>query len=154
MSLMTGAVDDFAQRVEPQLWRRSLALLLDGLRATGRPPLPVGPLDADQADRAMAAMAAGEAMTMSRCTHLDQVEILTSRSSRRLRGVPRARACNGCTCACARPAATSAAATTRPGATRPRTTASTGHPIIRSAEPNEDWSFCYEDDLMFILRSS
>ena len=30
----------------------------------------------------------------------------------------------------------------------------TGHPIIRSAEPNEDWSFCYEDDLMFILRSS
>ena len=30
----------------------------------------------------------------------------------------------------------------------------TGHPIIRSAEPDEDWSFCYEDDLMFILRSS
>jgi hypothetical protein len=30
----------------------------------------------------------------------------------------------------------------------------TGHPIIRSAEPNEDWSFCYEDELMFILRPS
>ena len=25
----------------------------------------------------------------------------------------------------------------------------TGHPIIRSIEPGEDWSYCYEDDLMF-----
>ena len=32
--------------------------------------------------------------------------------------------------------------------------AETGHPIIRSAEPQEDWSFCYEDELMFILRPS
>ena len=30
----------------------------------------------------------------------------------------------------------------------------TGHPIIRSAEPHEDWSFCYVDELMFILRPS
>jgi uncharacterized UBP type Zn finger protein len=27
----------------------------------------------------------------------------------------------------------------------------TGHPIIRSIEPGEDWSYCYEDDLMFRL---
>jgi uncharacterized UBP type Zn finger protein len=25
----------------------------------------------------------------------------------------------------------------------------TGHPIIRSVEPGEDWSWCYEDQLMF-----
>ena len=24
-----------------------------------------------------------------------------------------------------------------------------GHPIIRSLEPGEDWSYCYEDDLLF-----
>jgi hypothetical protein len=54
VSLMTGAVSEFAVDVEPQLWRRSLGLLLDGLRAAGASPLPVGPLAADQADRAMA----------------------------------------------------------------------------------------------------
>jgi hypothetical protein len=54
VSLMTGAVADFTYEVEPELWRRSLALLLDGLRAEGASPLPVGPLDAEQADRAMA----------------------------------------------------------------------------------------------------
>jgi uncharacterized UBP type Zn finger protein len=31
--------------------------------------------------------------------------------------------------------------------------AESGHPIIRSAEPGEDWSYCYEDDLMFRLRA-
>jgi len=29
-----------------------------------------------------------------------------------------------------------------------------GHPIIRSAEPGEDWSWCYVDELMFRLRPS
>ena len=28
----------------------------------------------------------------------------------------------------------------------------TGHPIIRSAEPGEMWSWCYEDERMFMLR--
>ena len=28
---------------------------------------------------------------------------------------------------------------------------STGHPIVRSAEPGEDWSWCYADELMFRL---
>ena len=28
----------------------------------------------------------------------------------------------------------------------------TGHPIIRSAEPGEDWSWCYADELMFRIR--
>jgi hypothetical protein len=29
-----------------------------------------------------------------------------------------------------------------------------GHPIVRSAEPGEDWSWCYVDELMFRLRPS
>lgn len=29
----------------------------------------------------------------------------------------------------------------------------TGHPIIRSVEPGETWSWCYVDELMFELRS-
>ena len=28
----------------------------------------------------------------------------------------------------------------------------TGHPLIRSAEPGEDWSWCYVDRLMLVLR--
>ena len=28
-----------------------------------------------------------------------------------------------------------------------------GHPIIRSAEPGEDWSWCYLDNLAFVLGS-
>jgi uncharacterized UBP type Zn finger protein len=28
----------------------------------------------------------------------------------------------------------------------------TSHPIIRSAEPGEDWSFCYVDDVAFVLE--
>jgi uncharacterized UBP type Zn finger protein len=28
---------------------------------------------------------------------------------------------------------------------------STGHPIIRSAEPGEDWSWCYLDEVMLRL---
>jgi hypothetical protein len=27
--------------------------------------------------------------------------------------------------------------------------AATGHPIIRSVEPGEDWSWCYVDEVMF-----
>jgi uncharacterized UBP type Zn finger protein len=28
-----------------------------------------------------------------------------------------------------------------------------GHPIIRSVQPGEDWSWCYVDELMFVLRT-
>jgi AcrR family transcriptional regulator len=61
VSLMLGAVADFASDVEPELWRRSLTLLLDGLRAqrSDTSPLPVGPLGIEQADRAMAAWRPG-----------------------------------------------------------------------------------------------
>jgi hypothetical protein len=29
----------------------------------------------------------------------------------------------------------------------------TGHPIVRSVEPGEDWSWCYVDEVMFRLTS-
>ncbi len=29
-----------------------------------------------------------------------------------------------------------------------------GHPILRSVEPGEDWSWCFVDELMFRLRTS
>jgi uncharacterized UBP type Zn finger protein len=29
----------------------------------------------------------------------------------------------------------------------------TGHPLVRSAEPGEDWSYCYPDDVAFVVRS-
>jgi uncharacterized UBP type Zn finger protein len=31
--------------------------------------------------------------------------------------------------------------------------AETGHPIVRSAEPGEDWSWCYPDELLMRLSS-
>lgn len=30
----------------------------------------------------------------------------------------------------------------------------TSHPIIRSAEPGEDWSYCFLDDVAFVLTHS
>ena len=32
--------------------------------------------------------------------------------------------------------------------------ASTGHPIVRSIEPGEDWSWCFVDEVMFRLSRS
>jgi uncharacterized UBP type Zn finger protein len=29
----------------------------------------------------------------------------------------------------------------------------TGHPIVRSAEPGEDWSWCYADELTLLVRA-
>jgi hypothetical protein len=31
---------------------------------------------------------------------------------------------------------------------------STAHPIVRSAEPGENWSWCYVDDVAFVLAES
>ena len=27
-----------------------------------------------------------------------------------------------------------------------------GHPLVRSAEPGEDWSYCFVDDVAFVLE--
>jgi AcrR family transcriptional regulator len=54
LSLMVGQVTDFSEDVAPGLWRRYLALLLEGLRSETA-ELPLAPLDAEQLDAAMAA---------------------------------------------------------------------------------------------------
>jgi AcrR family transcriptional regulator len=53
VSLMLGQVIDFSEDIAPALWRRYLALLLDGMR-TGHEPLPLAPLAPAQLDAAMA----------------------------------------------------------------------------------------------------
>ncbi len=53
VSLMLGQVIDFSHDVEPELWRRYLALLLDGLRHEGS-PLPLAPLEPEQLNAAIA----------------------------------------------------------------------------------------------------
>jgi AcrR family transcriptional regulator len=53
--VMLGAVIDAARDVEPDLWRRHLAIFLRGLRADPTPlePLPVGPLTEEQVEAVM-----------------------------------------------------------------------------------------------------
>jgi uncharacterized UBP type Zn finger protein len=29
----------------------------------------------------------------------------------------------------------------------------TAHPLVRSAEPGEEWSYCYVDDVAFVLQA-
>ena len=89
---------------------------------------------------------------MTGCSHLDTVEILEVPDP--VAGCEECLASggSGSICACARAAATSAAATTRPNRHATAHNAETGHPIIRSVEPGEDWSWCYVDELMFRLR--
>jgi len=57
LHLMVGTVLDYSRDVEPELWRRYLALLLDALRARrdDPAPLPVPPLDIEQTEVAMGA---------------------------------------------------------------------------------------------------
>ena len=39
-----------------------------------------------------------------------------------------------------------------PERTRARTPASSGHPIMRSLEPGEDWSWCFDDEVAMLIR--
>jgi hypothetical protein len=57
LQLMVGAIIDVSRDVEPELWRRFLGLLLDGLRADRDEahPLPADALSLDQLATAMAA---------------------------------------------------------------------------------------------------
>ncbi|WP_445148583.1 TetR/AcrR family transcriptional regulator [Baekduia sp. Peel2402] len=55
VQLMITAVMDYAQDASPEIWRRYLTLMLDGLRADGqRTPLAPAPLTDDQLDGVMA----------------------------------------------------------------------------------------------------
>jgi AcrR family transcriptional regulator len=55
IAIMIGGVVDYTRHVQPEIWRRSLALIIDGLRA--RPddltPLAPAPLTPDEVDQAM-----------------------------------------------------------------------------------------------------
>jgi AcrR family transcriptional regulator len=54
LGLLAGAVVEWAGQVEPQLWRRYVALLIDGMRAhPGQRPVAVAALDDEQMDDAM-----------------------------------------------------------------------------------------------------
>lgn len=54
LQLMVGAVADYGAEVDPELWRRYLTLLLDGLRTSGGPgELPRPALDPEHLDDAM-----------------------------------------------------------------------------------------------------
>jgi AcrR family transcriptional regulator len=52
--LMAGAVSEYAGEVSPDLWRRYVGVLLQGLRChPGQAPLPVAPLSEDEMEAAM-----------------------------------------------------------------------------------------------------
>jgi AcrR family transcriptional regulator len=53
--VMIGSVADYAQNVDPELWRRYVVLLMDGLRAIpgAASELPTAALDDDKLDSAM-----------------------------------------------------------------------------------------------------
>jgi hypothetical protein len=53
IAMMLGAVMDRSRDVEPELWRRFLGLILDGLRPAAATPLPVAPLDGARLDAVM-----------------------------------------------------------------------------------------------------
>jgi AcrR family transcriptional regulator len=55
IAIMVGAVVDYTRQVQPDVWRRYLTILLDGLNADGADPtpLPMAPLDVDQLDQVM-----------------------------------------------------------------------------------------------------
>lgn len=54
LSMLAGTVSEWAGHVEPQLWRRYVALLVDGMRhSEGRQRLPVDALEEEQMDTAM-----------------------------------------------------------------------------------------------------
>ena len=74
------------------------------------------------------------------------------REQRRLRGLPRHRDRAGCTCAAARRADTSGAATARRTATPTAHFRSTSHPIVQSFEPGEEWLWCYVDEIALRVR--
>lgn len=52
---MLVPVFDMGSVTSTELWRRYLALVLDGLRATDRPPLPVGPIPLESIGAALSA---------------------------------------------------------------------------------------------------
>jgi uncharacterized UBP type Zn finger protein len=87
-----------------------------------------------------------------RCTHLDQVELLDPPAD--VPGCPQCLA-RGDTWVHLRMCQTCGQIGCCDNSPNRHATAhyeATGHPILRSIEPGEDWSWCYEDQLMFRLK--
>jgi hypothetical protein len=55
ITLMIGAIMDATHDVRPDVWRRLLTIVIDGLRAEpgAGTPMPVGPLELDEVQRVM-----------------------------------------------------------------------------------------------------
>ena len=88
-------------------------------------------------------------MSNAVCTHLDQIAVRELPAS--VDGCEDClrSAASGCTSGSASPAGTSAAVTTHPTVTPRGTPRTSQHPIIRSLEPGEEWSWCYVDEIAF-----
>ena len=89
---------------------------------------------------------------MATCTHIDTIEV--TRVPRNVRGCEEClasggrwvhlRMCQSC--------GHIGCCDNSPGRHATGHHRATGHPIIRSAEPFEDWSWCYVDEVAFRLR--
>jgi uncharacterized UBP type Zn finger protein len=90
---------------------------------------------------------------MATCTHLDQIEFLEPPGS--VEGCAEClqagdrwvhlRLCQTC--------GVIGCCDSSPNQHASRHAAASGHPIARSVEPGEDWSWCYEDEVMFRVRA-
>ena len=89
---------------------------------------------------------------MTTCTHLDQVTILDLpesiagcedclRSGDRWVHLRMCQSCGRIGCC-----------DSSPNRHASRHAETSGHPIARSAEPGEDWSWCYVDNVAFVLQ--
>jgi uncharacterized UBP type Zn finger protein len=91
---------------------------------------------------------------MATCTHLDQVEILTLPDS--IAGCEEClktgdawvhlRMCQSC--------GKIGCCDSSPNRHATRHAGEAGHPVLRSAEPGEEWSWCVVDEQAFVLRPS
>jgi Zn-finger in ubiquitin-hydrolases and other protein len=86
---------------------------------------------------------------MATCTHLDQIEYLEPAGPvagceeclKMGSGWVHLRLCQTC--------GTIACCDSSPNRHASKHAAAAGHPIARSVEPGEDWSWCYVDEVMF-----
>lgn len=90
---------------------------------------------------------------MSRCSHLDQIELLAPdgpvagcedclRTGGTWMHLRMCQTCGHIGCC-----------DNSPGRHATAHFNESGHPIIRSVEPGEEWSWCYVDELMFVVRA-